>query len=756
MDHIPLPKDHHPHLKVPYLCQDYHELTYDYRSFEEFPQRKGFTSISLRGDGMATAENAARFQSWNFFALVIDYFHTMGIDTNIQDFLASEENGRTYVTTCCLPGLSRKMEALTRDMHLEQRAAIYSQVKYKLVTSSITVRQLAGFGDPHSSWPLIHLSVLLLGEHLQSICDFFLQCRDDTPSPWWGRSPLSQQLMDDAPWCPHLSATMLDQEMEQSCIYFLSRMTKEASDTHAQCRPDMCTLDTLDNEKYITQHIGECPDSGESDHVLLDPPEWALLLDIVAERQVERSKNRCTTSNSAHSENSSAVKRYVCISHVWSDGMGNPHQNSLPACQILRLQRLVNDLYSTDEHPVPFWVDTICVPLQSPYRKLAISSMATVYKDAEKVLVIDSAISSAPSSRLHSIEMAFRLRTSSWVRRLWTFQEAYLAKELHYQFQDTAYTLSRIRQKYHQEQQALAQLSEESERTCGSDGGEGTTLQPTSYTAPNAPAWKRIEGGDLLWHNAYRFLEQVEVLGKNKPQGESDRLRSILHPLRWRTTSKLEDETICLSGCMDLSLDRLPWSSGAQERMKMFLSSMRTVPVGLMFVDRPRIESEGCRWMPTSFLAGGMDSTLPDSWNPEGSASVGRPTTSGLLVTLPGIMLSNVTKYAQAFRYGHVHDIIFISVDGVPYHVYGLLSKPVQWDIPEASGQLALVLREPLPQRSTFACFVTILAEHSGIKYVRFQSCVMVMGNPGIHRNLDEVTFTTAITISTSQKWCVG
>lgn len=224
-----------------------------------------------------------------------------------------------------------------------------------------------------------------------------------------------------------------------------------------------------------------------------------------------------------------------------TSGMGNPNHNALPACQILGLQRLVNDLYSTDEHPVPFWVDTICVPLQSPYRKLAINSMSTAYKDAEKVLVIDSVISSVPSSALHSTEMTVRLRTSSWVRRLWTFQEAYLAKELHYQFQDTAWTLSRFRQKCHQEQQAVAQLSEESERTGGGHGGEGTIPQPTSYTAGDARVWKRIEGGDVVWQDAYRFLEQVEVLGKNEPQEESARLRSILRPCAggrradWRT-----------------------------------------------------------------------------------------------------------------------------------------------------------------------------------------------------------------------------
>lgn len=59
-------------------------------------------------------------------------------------------------------------------------------------------------------------------------------------------------------------------------------------------------------------------------------------------------------------------------------------------------------------------------------------------------------------------------------------------------------------------------------------------------------------------------------------------------------------------------------------------------PAGLMFVDRPRIEIEGCRWIPTGFLAGDINSTLPDSWDSEGAASIGRPTVSGLLVTLPG------------------------------------------------------------------------------------------------------------------------
>ncbi len=76
---------------------------------------------------------------------------------------------------------------------------------------------------------------------------------------------------------------------------------------------------------------------------------------------------------------------YVAISHVWSDGLGNPNHNSLPFCQIKRLQELVQE--STGK-PLPFWIDTICVPLEERLRGKAIANMAKVYRSAAAVLVL--------------------------------------------------------------------------------------------------------------------------------------------------------------------------------------------------------------------------------------------------------------------------------------------------------------------------------------------------------------------------------
>ena len=415
---------------------------------------------------------------------------------------------------------------------------------------------------------------------------------------------------------------------------------------------------------------------------------------------------------------------------------------------------------------MPFWIDTICVPLQHPYRAIAIESMRRIYKNADKVLVLDSTLTKTSSQVLEATEMTMRLKASSWVRRLWTFQEAYLAKELHYQFSDVALTLSDMREKYHREVGSTTeiQLGIGGSRADEILEKEESQQRVDSYQT-NERVKKRIESGDLLWWEGYHFLSGVEVLGKEEPQEDFARLRSIIHPLRWRTTSRMQDETVCLSGCLDRTTASLPQEAAAtdenslasltKQRMKTFLLSLQSVPIGLLFVQRPRIDEDGYRWMPTSFLGGGMDSTLPDSWQKEETPVVGRPTAASLVVQLPGVILSGVTKYTQRFAGGHTHDIIFVRLGGHAYYVYGLLATPVRWDVDE-SARLALILREEPDQRGIFACLVTMSAQSSEFNYCRYQCCVMLMGNPEIHRNLADTVISEAVLTKATQQWCVA
>jgi hypothetical protein len=55
------------------------------------------------------------------------------------------------------------------------------------------------------------------------------------------------------------------------------------------------------------------------------------------------------------------VYHYVSVSHVWSNGLGNPTENALSLCQLALLQSLVDKIYPEEDIPA-FWIDSICRP----------------------------------------------------------------------------------------------------------------------------------------------------------------------------------------------------------------------------------------------------------------------------------------------------------------------------------------------------------------------------------------------------------
>ena len=349
MDHLPLPRNHHPHLLVPYLAQRSPDLSYDSLGFTGFPERKGVKSQSFQLGHSASnfPEHMAIFQSWCFFGLIIDFFEAVGLKVAIGDFLSHQENSATHLTTHGLPRLAHSMETTTRDMHTSQRAEIYCKVKPCLVTASITVRRLAQSKVDDPIWHVVHLSVLMLGEYLTNITKFFLQCTDPTPSPWWGRNNLACELMDSAGWCPSLSKTLLDQEVDQTSIYYLSRMQKsDTRNDHIACTPNCCTLERLNVDTYKTEHADNCSGSRMCHDVHLEPSMWTFLLDVVSERQVPLltviegtqsgniklkvmtneadqassvADSKMADSTAANRKPIAMSRRYVCISHVWSE-----------------------------------------------------------------------------------------------------------------------------------------------------------------------------------------------------------------------------------------------------------------------------------------------------------------------------------------------------------------------------------------------------------------------------------------------------
>ena len=129
------------------------------------------------------------------------------------------------------------------------------------------------------------------------------------------------------------------------------------------------------------------------------------------------------------------VRKYVAISHVRSQGLGNSYSNSLPMCQMLRLQRMVNTLYPSIPGPVPFWIDTLCIPLTAPGQHLAFEALYDIYRRADETVVLDESIYNTP---IRSAEQNLtRIKDSQWAQRLWTIREGAIAKSLKVQFKDS-------------------------------------------------------------------------------------------------------------------------------------------------------------------------------------------------------------------------------------------------------------------------------------------------------------------------------
>lgn len=140
--------------------------------------------------------------------------------------------------------------------------------------------------------------------------------------------------------------------------------------------------------------------------------------------------------------------------------MGNPAANSLPRCQLSRLQQMVDQLCSrswaeqkrylsmfgpkklsaegaSSSKARGFWMDSLCVPVRDENaRKKAIRNMRNVYENADAVLVLDSWVQKLDSRSESVIEIAARLYLCSWNRRLWTLQEAVMAQNLFFELKN--------------------------------------------------------------------------------------------------------------------------------------------------------------------------------------------------------------------------------------------------------------------------------------------------------------------------------
>ncbi|ESK91662.1 het domain protein [Moniliophthora roreri MCA 2997] len=322
---------------------------------------------------------------------------------------------------------------------------------------------------------------------------------------------------------------------------------------HTGCSAAECTRNNIDASTYTTRHAVDgcrCSFSKPSlDAVTETLLQWQIPV-ITIEHSHDNHHLQLKCKNATNIP-------YVAISHVWVDGLGSVTEAGLPSCQLERLAELTGGLVPGGA----LWMDGLCIPGGRGLRELrkrAIGLMAQTYRDATAVLVVDSSIRSCPIDAPLE-EKLLRIRTSGWVQHLWTLQEALLARKLVFQFSD-----------------GLVHVEE---------------LMPRGE-----------EFFDVLKMNLASEIYRLQKRNAPVAMARSEfGLGDVARALQWRTTSRLEDETLAISGLVGIDAFELV-NAPPDQRMRLLLLRVRSVASNIIFLSGAKLDESGFRWAPRTLI----------------------------------------------------------------------------------------------------------------------------------------------------------
>lgn len=628
MDHFLLPA--HPtiqNIKVPYVCSE----PYDGGPFSTYGERKGKEWLTIKGEQQdlldvaihegleppSTREQESLFQTWLFFGLL----QTLLGSVYRQDNYVYVEGGASYVTTHLLiPHLDQVLRIRDKSNSDAKKEALGSAARcLRIVTVLLRTVQ------PDFDWR-IRLSIASVCELFSTAVIAGYQALDIATSHLPATGSVSAHFIKEAKvnmlragWCPSEISAVTNKFQSLQMLYLLSRIDKtEIARDHSQCTTKLCRYHQIRAEEYKSKHrdVGcQCKDVGvdeESVRGIIQAGHLPLLKITGSQDSVR-----------IEIVESSPKKPYVALSHVWADGMGNPHANSLPACQLAYLGQLTRTLRATiakyetlvpqgqsvpakllssfaslfrkrqipvadtavmdpevEPEPMLIWLDTLCCPV-SPLeiKRLAISRMKETYLDAAHVLVLDAGCSGVTLQDIQSYESIARVMTSGWTTRLWTLQEGVLGQKLWFQFrdgpEDVLNLFVRLFQEYKQDFRKISIFSD----VCKE-----------------------------YWFSMFRSFQ----LNKLPPPSRGVGLDFVAldRGLQNRSCSVASDEAICISTMLNLSLKELLHPTvppTAEARMAkvwaMVARKYGGIPQGVISLEFPRLVEKGYGWAPRTLLS---------------------------------------------------------------------------------------------------------------------------------------------------------
>jgi hypothetical protein len=362
----------------------------------------------------------------------------------LEEFV-KQRDGKRFISTVRLPEYLAKWTELARCLSVEEKQLIAQRnepilKEARLLTHILGSVPSGGNLSLHLFLPVpldIALSCALLGEAL-ALTNATLF--DTSPSMSWSSGDLFLERLEMDGWCPFIVSGINESSRLGTLYYCATLGGPKVKLNHGRCTEKLC---------YHTLNI-------QARHFMQDcacsmlKPQVEEVASAIRRNQTPILRywkgGHTDTLETGEASNSTA---YVAISHVWSDGLGNPKGNQMNVCQLKRVQIAVDRLYQQpDDHKDSrwWWLDTLCVPKGDAYKKeegFTISRMKEIYTKADKVLIIDSGLS-ACNELTDVLEILARFRLSNWFRRLWTIQEGLFARAIYLLVGATPVSLSSL------------------------------------------------------------------------------------------------------------------------------------------------------------------------------------------------------------------------------------------------------------------------------------------------------------------------
>jgi hypothetical protein len=203
--------------------------------------------------------------------------------------------------------------------------------------------------------------------------------------------------------------------------------------------------------------------------------------------------------------------------------------------------------------------------------------MGSTYKSASITLVLDAGMRKCSIERPIE-EIMLRILASTWMRRLWTLHEGALAGRLVFLLKDYFLDLNEL----------LARIFE------------------AGLSSPISVA----------------VLSELSGFNRKLYAAKPAHINHVQRLIGYRTSSRLDDETLVLAPLFHIDVKRLTLHMGERRKME-FWNCLGTVPTEIIFSAAGRLTTRGYRWAPNMLMHGDANVFGPGQGRVTGEGLIG-------------------------------------------------------------------------------------------------------------------------------------